>query len=54
MGTITQIITFINAEKYPNALEREYYYTHITIGDKEKKIRKNYQKKLKKINNEIL
>ena len=49
MGRITQMITYLNVEKHPTKQDKEHYYSHFSIGEEEKKIRKKYRKELKLI-----
>jgi hypothetical protein len=54
MGKITQYIAYLNVKKHPNKEQRVIHYSHITIGDKEKTVRKEYRKKLKAENKQVI
>ena len=44
----TEFICFINEKKMPKPLDRKHYYTHLTLSEKIKGIRKRHRKELKK------
>ena len=48
MSRASQFIEYINRKYEPSADDKSANYTDITIDDKLKKVRKEYQKKLKK------
>jgi len=43
MGRITQIITYINADKHPGGFDMQHYYTHLGINDSTKAARRKYR-----------
>jgi len=52
VGTITEIICYLNAEIHPTAQDIKHKYTHIEIDEHIKVIRKEYRKALKLIDKE--
>jgi len=48
MGRLTQLIEYLNTDKHPNKDDLRSKYTHISINDELKNIRKKYRKLLKK------
>jgi len=47
MGRLTQAIDYLNSEKHPTKDEVSSKYTHITITDHLKQVRKEYRKQNK-------
>ena len=47
MGRVTQFIDFINRKKMPSEDEQTTDYSHISITEELKRIRKDYRKKTK-------
>ena len=47
MGRGTQLFDYLTRETHPTKLQIQHYYTGITITDKLKKLRREYQKGLK-------
>jgi len=43
MGTVTQFIAFLNAEKLPTIDQQFVQYTHLTITNDLKKLRREYR-----------
>jgi hypothetical protein len=47
MGTLSQVIWFINAEKVPNDIQMAHHYTAITKTPELMKLRREHRKRLK-------
>jgi len=55
MGKLTQMISYLNAEKHPTAKDIQHYYTHFSVNEDDKKIRRQYRSKLNlPIENDIM
>ena len=48
----TQLLLFFNVEIIPGSEEIRHYYTHLSVTDGLKGLRRNYRRDLKRINNE--
>ena len=48
MGRATEFIDFINSKPIRSEEERDFIYSHLTVTDKIKEIRKKYLKRNKK------
>lgn len=48
MGRLTQINSFLNAEKMPSSTEIKHRYTSLDINDDLKKFRRKFRANLKK------
>lgn len=48
MGRATEFIDFINRKPIRSEEERDFLYSHITVTNKLKKVRKEYLKRSKK------
>tara|TARA_Y100001963_G_C6598666_1_gene361433 strand:- start:423 stop:569 length:147 start_codon:yes stop_codon:yes gene_type:complete len=48
MGRVTEFIDFINSKPIRGEEERDFIYSHLTVTDKIKQIRKQHLKELKK------
>ena len=49
MGKITEMIYYLNSEKYPDSFEIKFKYFHFTPSEQTKAKRKEYKKSLGKI-----
>jgi len=47
MGKGSQIFWFLNAEKIPTSMEQIHHYSHLSITNELKKIRRIYRRELK-------
>ena len=47
MGRITELIDFINRDKIPDKIERQFLYSYLSIDKKMIKTRKKYRKSKK-------
>ncbi len=47
MARLTQMIEYLNVEKHPSFLDVKHKYTHFTIDNFSKEIRKKYRAELK-------
>lgn len=54
MGRITQIISYINSEQHPTPQEIKHLYSHLTIDEHTKELRRKYKNQTDFKNNETV
>lgn len=50
---LTQYISYLNSDSTQDRRYVQFYYTHITIDNKLRQLKKKYQKELKFVNKKI-